>query len=178
MSLGRRPRTLVLSVLAVALAAGLSGCGADEEPQLGAVGVEAAVGDLALRDVELDNPPDGVYEVGSAARLNLAIVNQGRADDHLVAVSGPNFDGVAIDDAEAGTPLRITIPAGGTVYTGTSGEADLILIGMDEALLSAETIPVTFTFEEAGSVTVGAVVSAPLRLTLNRFLREDAAGDR
>ena len=40
---------------------------------------------------------------------------------------------VVVDDAEPTTPLRITIPAGETVYTGSSGEADLILAGMDKS---------------------------------------------
>lgn len=164
--------------LAMLAVVGLAGCGAEaQEPDLGAVGVEAQVGELALRDVELDNPPDGRYEVGSAASLNLAIVNQGLSADTLVDVSGPAFDAVVVDDAESATPLRITIPPGETVYTGSSGDADLILIGLDESLLSAEAVSVTFTFESAGAVTVDAVVSAPLRLTLDRYLREVKVGD-
>lgn len=119
-------------------------------------------GGLALRDVELDNPPPGRYETGSAARLNLAMVNQGREDNYLVDVSGGAFEAVVVDDAEPSTPLRIANPAGETVYTGSSGEADLILVRMDESLL----VSVTLTFQEAGAVTVDAVVSAPLRLTL------------
>lgn len=169
-----------------ALAAGLALCGATalvacgstaEEIELGAVGVEAEVGELALRDVELDNPPDGVYEIGTAARLNLAVVNRGGEDDELVEVSGPAFDAVVIDDAEPDTQLTITIPAGETVYTGSSGDADLILVGLDESLLTAETVSVTLTFREAGAVTVDAVVSAPFRLTLDRYLREIEEGD-
>jgi len=166
------------AVLVLLSAAGVAACGStDEEIELGAVGVEAGVGALALRDIELDNPPPGGYETGSAARLNLAIVNQGRQDDYLVDVSGEAFEAVVVDDAEPSTPLRIAIPAGETVYTGGSGEADLILVGMDESLLVSETVSVTLTFQQAGAVTVDAVVSAPLRLTLDRYLREIEEGD-
>lgn len=174
-----RPRFAgLIAALALLSAAGLAACGStDDEIELGAVGVEAQVGPLALRDIELDNPPPGGYETGSAARLNLAIVNQGREDDYLVDVSGPAFDAVVVDDAEPSTPLRITIPAGETVYTGSSGEADLVLAGMDESLLVSETVSVTLTFQEAGTVTVDALVSAPLRLTLDRYLRELEEGD-
>lgn len=168
----------LVAALALIAATGLVACsGTDEEIELGAVGVEAEVGELALRDVELDNPPPGGYEIGSAARLNLAIVNQGMEGDYLVDVSGQAFDAVVVDDAEPSTPLRITIPAGETVYTGSSGEAELILVGMDESLLVSETVSVTLTFQEAGTVTVDAVVSAPLRLTLDRYLREIEEGD-
>lgn len=166
------------AVLVLLSAAGVAACGStDEEIGLGAVGVEAGVGALAWRDIELDNPPPGGYETGSAARLNLAIVNQGREDDYLVDVSGGTFEAVVVDDAEPSTPLRIAIPAGETVYTGSSGEADLILVGMDESLLVSETVSVTLTFQQAGALTVDAVVSAPLRLTLDRYLREIEEGD-
>ena len=78
----------LIAALALLSAAGLAACGStDEEIELGAVGVEAEVGALAL----------------------------------------------VVDDAEPTTPLRITIPAGETVYTSSSGEADLILAGMDKS---------------------------------------------
>lgn len=166
-----------LAALALLGSAALAACGStDEEIELGAVGVEAEIGDLALRDIELSNPPPGGYETGSAARLNLAIINQGLVDDYLVDVSGQAFDAVLVEDGEPGTPLRITIPAGQTVYTGSSGEPDLILVGMNESLFVSETVSVTLAFEKAGEVTVEAVVSAPLRLTLERYLREVKVG--
>ncbi|MDQ3505377.1 MAG: hypothetical protein M3446_06725 [Actinomycetota bacterium] len=48
---------------------------------------------------------------------------------------------------------------------------------MDESLLVSETDSVTLTFQQAGGATVDAVVSAPLRLTLDRYLREIEEGD-
>lgn len=90
---------------------------------------------------------------------------------------GGAFEAFVVDDAAPSTPLRIAIPAGETVYTGGSGDADLILVGMDESLLVSETDSVTLTFQQAGGATVDAVVSAPLRLTLDRYLREIEEGD-
>lgn len=171
-----RPWIWIRALASMTVALGLTGCATEPQTRLGAVGVEAEVGDLALRDVELANPPDGRYEVGSAARLNLAIVNRGRDDDQLTDVSGPAFDAVVVDDGEPDTPLQITIPAGETVFTGQSGDADLILTGIDTSLLSSETISVTLSFQRSGDVTVEAVVSAPLRLTLDRYLREQTTG--
>lgn len=105
-----RPWIWIRALASMTVALGLTGCATEPQTRLGAVGVEAEVGDLALRDVELANPPDGRYEVGSAARLNLAIVNRGRDDDQLTDVSGPAFDAVVVDDGEPDTPLQITIP--------------------------------------------------------------------
>lgn len=79
------------------------------------------------------------------------------------------------DPASSDPP--ITIPAGGTVFTDGPDGPVLVLVGIDETLRSSESLPVTSSFEEAGEVTVDVPVSAPLRLPLDRFLREQAAGD-
>ncbi|CAN5338580.1 hypothetical protein BH24ACT9_BH24ACT9_10880 [soil metagenome] len=133
------------------------------------------VGDISLHDVEFATPRDRVYEVGEAAQLTLAIVHSGLEDEYLVDVSSPAFDAVAVDDAEPDSPFSITIPGGGVRYTGTSGEADIIAIGMSTDLRTTESFPVTFTFSRAGEVTAETYVSAPLRLTLDRLERELAA---
>ena len=74
--------------------------GGDEEPAqpLGGPRVEASVGDIELRNFRLDNPPAGIYEIGSAALLGVAMVNEGDEDGRLVGVSGPDFTGVAVDE--------------------------------------------------------------------------------
>ena len=82
-----------------------------------------------------------------------------------------------VDEDPASSDPPITIPAGGTVFTDGPDGPVLVLVGIDETLRSSESLPVTSTFEEAGEVTVDVPVSAPLRLTLDRFLREQAAGD-
>lgn len=174
-----RPRRRAGAVLGALLAAPavLAGCGADEQPAVpvGGPGVEASVGDVELRNIRLDNPPAGIYEVGSAALLGVAMVNGGNEDDQLVGVSGPDFTGVVVDEGDVTTNPSVTIPAGGTVFTDGPEGPVVVLAGIDETLRSAESLPVTFTFERAGEVTVDAPVSAPLRLSLDRWLREQAA---
>ncbi|TFV63963.1 copper chaperone PCu(A)C [Geodermatophilus sp. DF01-2] len=149
---------------------GVTACG--EEAYTRAPDVEASVGDMELRDIQLAPPPEGVYEGGSAARLEFAMVNTGREEDQLVGVSGPDFAGVVVDGAPGSSSLPIPIPPGETVFSGGPTGPVLILTGIDETLRTAESMPVTFTFENAGAVTVDAVVSAPLRLTVDRYLRE------
>ncbi|WP_448612739.1 hypothetical protein [Modestobacter sp. URMC 112] len=174
---GNDRRTAALGSLLVGVSVALSGCGAaEEEPGAGGPGISASVGDMELRNVRLDNPPDGIYEIGTAALLGVAMVNQGREDDQLIGLSGPDFTGVVVDEEPASSDPAVTVPAGETVYTdGVEGPV-LVLAGVDESLRSSESLSVTFTFEQAGEVTVDAPVSAPLRLTLDRYLREQAAG--
>ncbi|WP_040339644.1 copper chaperone PCu(A)C [Candidatus Blastococcus massiliensis] len=156
----------------------LGGCGEDEEPAgPGGPGVAASVGDMELRNVRLDNPPDGIYEIGSAALLGVAMVNSGDEDDELVGVSGPDFTGTVVDEDPASSDPGISIPEGETVFTDGPDGPVLVIVGLDETLRTAESLEITFTFQEAGEVTVDAPVSAPLRLTLDRFLREQASGD-
>jgi periplasmic copper chaperone A len=172
----RSRRGVLLGSLLIAATAGLSGCGGDEDAvQVGGPGVEPSVGDIHLRNIRLDNPPAGIYEIGSAALLGVAMVNDGGEDDQLVGVSGPDFTGAVVDENPASSDPGITIPAGQTVFTDGPDRPVLVLVGIDETLRSSESLPVTFTFEQAGEVTVDAPVSAPLRLTLDRFLREQVA---
>ena len=171
-------RRAVLGSLVITGAVVLSGCGNDEQPvRVGGPGVEASVGDVQLRNVRLDNPPAGIYEIGSAALLGVAMVNEGDEDEQLVGVSGPDFTGAVVDENPASSDPAITVPAGETVFTDGPDGPVLVLVGIDETLRSSESLPVTFTFEPAGEVTVDVPVSAPLQLTLDRFLRERAAGD-
>jgi copper(I)-binding protein len=169
----RRCAAAVLGGLLAAPAV-LVGCGADERPAapVGGPGVAASVGELELRNIRLDNPPAGVYEIGSAALLGVAIVNDGDEDEQLVGVSGPDFTGVVVDEGEITTTPSVTIPAGETVFTDGPEGPVVVLAGIDETLRTSESLEVTFTFEQAGEVTVDAPVSAPLRLTLDRWLRE------
>ena len=172
----RRSAGAVLGALLLAPIV-LAGCGEEPEPRLGGPGVETSVGDMELRNIRLDNPPAGIYEVGSAALLGVAMVNGGDEEDELVGVSGPDFTGAVVDENPASSDPGIVIPAGETVFTDGPDGPVLVLVGIDDTLTSGQFLEVTFTFERAGEVTVEAPVSAPLRLTLDRFLREQILGD-
>lgn len=177
-SVHRSRRWALRGGLLVTVTVVLAGCSGQEDVvRVGGPGVEASVGDMELRNIRLDNPPAGIYGIGSAALLGVAMVNDGGDDDRLVGVTGPDFTGAVVDENPASSDPGITIPAGETVFTDGPDGPVLVLVGIDETLVSSESLEVTFTFEEAGEVTVEAPVSAPLRLTLDRFLREQLAGD-
>ncbi|MGY1667682.1 hypothetical protein [Geodermatophilus sp. SYSU D00696] len=159
------------SVLAACALLAVTACGdrLDEDAPLeepgqevdgGAVGPDVRVGDdLALAQVQLEYPLDGVYEEGEDARLFLAITNSGGEPASLVDVSGPDFGGVRVE-TEDGTGLPLQVDANDDLYIGVEGPPDMTLLDLDRSLRSSQSIPVTFTFAEAGEVTVDVMVSA------------------
>jgi copper(I)-binding protein len=146
----------------------LSGCGAEapiETPQAevvgGAVGPDAQVSDaVKVLAVHLEHPLDGVYEPGEDASLYLGISNTGADPDVLVGVTGPGFADARTSGAGDGSTLAIAVPADGNVYVGAEGQPALTLIDLGRTLRSSQSIPVTFTFQRAGTVTVNAMVAA------------------
>ena len=159
-----RPRRRSLAVLACLLALGTAGCGesaAEVEPGPevagGAIGPDQSVSeDVKLLQVQLEHPADGVYQVGEDAALELTVSNTGPAPDTLVDVSGPDFAGVRL----SGSGLPLAVPADGTVAIGGADGPSLTLVDLTRELRSSLSTPVTFTFAEAGTVTVDVVVAA------------------
>jgi periplasmic copper chaperone A len=167
---------LVAAVLAVAIVTG--GCG-DETPDVddrGAVGPdEAASEEIELLQVQLEYPLDGVYEEGEDARLFLAIANSGTVEDDLIDVRSPECTDAALTvDGRAG---GIPVPAGETVHVGAEGSPSIVLQDLQTSLRSSESIPVTFVFEEAGEVTVDAMVSAEGQTPIPPFDLPDSLDD-
>ena len=150
------PAALVLTLAACTTGEPLSTPG--PEVAGGAVGPDEAVtGDLSVLQVQLEYPLDGVHDEGEDARLFLGIANSGTTDDALVDVTGPDFaDAVDGDGGEFGIPVA----ADDNVYVGAEGAPAITLTDLERSLRSSQSIPVTFVFEQAGEVTIEAVVAA------------------
>lgn len=151
-------RWLAAAALAAALAA--AGCG-DETPDVddsGAVGPDEPVSEsIEVLQVQLEYPLDDVYEEGEDARLFLGIANPGTEEDDLIDVRGPDFTDAALTvDGEAAV---IRVLPEDNVFIGPEGAPSIVLEDLQTTLRSSQSIPVTFVFEEAGEVTVDAVVA-------------------
>lgn len=104
----------------------------------------------------------------STAGAFLLITNKGPADDRLVAASSPGVErielfGIKVVDADIGMrPLAggLGIPAGYTTTLKPRGY-HLQLEGMTAPLAKGSTLPITLTFEKAGTVAVAFVVEEP-----------------
>jgi copper(I)-binding protein len=153
---------LLLSPLA------LSACSAGQVTQTAGqerdkVGAMAEVGQINLRAVEFVYPRGGVYEAGDDVELRMAIVNESQEDDALVEISGEGFGEVTIDDASAtssgsGGADEIEIPADSVVFVDGE-DLTIELTDLDEPLTTGQSLELTFTFENAGEVTIPVVVS-------------------
>jgi len=161
----RRGRRWLLAASCAALL-GLTACGEDapldtpaEEVPGGAVGPDAQVNEeVELLQVQLEYPLDGVYQIGEDARLYLGIANTGTTPATLTDVSGPDFTAAATPDG--GGDLALTVAPDDNVYVGAEGMPVIVLEDLQTELRSSESIPVTFTFAEAGEVTIEAMVAA------------------
>lgn len=156
------------AAVAATVLLGVAGC-SDEAPletpggevKGGAVGPDERVSEeISLLQVQLEYPLDGVYEEGEDARLYLGIANTGTEPDTLVDVSGPDFADARTSDAGDGEDLAIEVAADDNVYVGAEGEPAILLVDLERSLRSSQSIPVTFTFERAGEVTIDAMVAA------------------
>ncbi|MGY1839999.1 MULTISPECIES: hypothetical protein [unclassified Modestobacter] len=167
-----RRRALAAAASAVALL-GAAGCGEDDDAPRetaalevtgGAVGPDEEVSEtIKLLQVQLEYPLDGVYEEGEDATLFLGIANDGTEADTLIDVSGPDFADARIagpDGTAGGDDISLQVDANDNVYVGAEGMPAITLVDLQTSLRSSESIPVTFTFERAGEVTIEAMVSA------------------
>ncbi|SCX39264.1 Protein of unknown function [Klenkia marina] len=164
--MNRVVRAATIGVLVLSPVA-LSACSAGQIAQTATQdrdirGGQADVGDIHLRTATTAYPQNGVYAEGGDARLLVAIANSGQADDELVDISGPGFESVEILDpqSESESPTGFVIPAGQNVYVGDGGPA-VTLVGLTEEITPAQSLEVTFTFRDAGEVTVPVLVGTP-----------------
>jgi copper(I)-binding protein len=155
----------------------LGACSAGQVPQTATqeqnLGNQADVADLRLRALELPYPTGGIYASGDDARLLGAIASTSDADDTLVSITGDAFESVEVVDpnapsaAAAGTTgtgsLDLTVPGGGALFLGNGAGPAVTLVGLSEELTVGEYVDVTFTFEQAGEVTVPVPVGVAAR---------------
>lgn len=123
---GRVLSGIVPSVLGIGLAAVLVGCGAGQitqtASQVSAVnGASGMAGPIAIRNVQLAYPNDkqGTFAAGSNARVIMAVINTGLADDTLVRITTPAATSVTIDGSATGSKL---IPGGFSVASGVDDD--------------------------------------------------------
>jgi copper(I)-binding protein len=158
----RAATTVVLLVSPVALAACSAGqvtqTATQERDKVGAMG---QVGDLTIRQVQFLSPTGGFYEQGDDADLQLAVVNGGEEADTLVEVSGEGFGEVEFDNGSTGSSSDegIEIPGDSATYVGE--DLTITLTDLDEALTPGQYLELTFTFENAGEITIPVTVATP-----------------
>jgi copper(I)-binding protein len=176
-AVNRAPRAAALGVLLLSPLA-LGACSAGQVAQTATqeqnLGNQADVGDLHLRAVELPYPIGGVYPAGGSARLLAAVASDSAEDDTLVSIEGEDFESVEVVDPTAtasaspaagasGSAVDLTVPAGGTLFIGNGDGPSVTLVGFADEVGVGQYVDVTFTFEEAGEVTMQVPVAVAAR---------------
>jgi copper(I)-binding protein len=176
-----RPHRFRAVTIVAALALLIAGCEADlpdavptEEPlqyQESAMGVNTQLGPILLRSVHIEAPDGRGYQAGDDARLWLTLFNEGREPDALTGVRSPaartaqirwdaDCDGTA--EAVPTLPLRQEFPRVSESPAGVPPiDAYHVALTLNRAVAAGTSIPVTFVFERAGSITVDTIVQPP-----------------
>lgn len=182
------------AALAVLLAVSAAGCGGgrDEAREQGpdgpaserlpipsgtVNGVNGQVGEVLLRDVSFDEPPDRSYDSGDVVRLRFTVFNQAERPDALLGVQTPVASRTTLlydRDCDGDTEQidRLQLEGQADVRTPAPGRPDgrerrpHVEVLLEKRLLAGEIAPVTFRFRNAGSTTL----QVPVELTGQRNL--------
>lgn len=128
---------------------------------------EATIGAVTMSDAFLKGMLPG-QAVGGGF---VTIANGADADDRLVSAASPAADHVEIhemkmeNDVMKMRPLKdgVVVPAGGRVALEPGG-LHMMFMGVKTPFRAGDTIPVTLTFEKAGSVEVQFPVVDPAKV--------------
>lgn len=137
-----------VALLSSACAAGQHATTSEEQPTLD--GTNGSVGEINLRGVTLQSPPSINYPTGSKVAIRLVLVNTGQQPDTLTSVTSPAFK-----SWHATPPTSVDIHPGTRTSWGTpEAKGELQLINTTKVLFPGTTIQMTFSFANAGSVTL------------------------
>ncbi|HEY6744353.1 MAG TPA: copper chaperone PCu(A)C [Mycobacteriales bacterium] len=147
-----------------------AGCGDPQEViESGTTGTNAQIGDLLLRNLQIDEPSGPSYSPGADPRVFLTIVNEGSRPDVLTRITSPAARSVEIRrdedcDGTAEVLPRLALPAQvdrtspPNAPGPTRARYFLRLVDLVDTVPAGASVPLTFTFTGAGTTTVQAKV--------------------
>jgi hypothetical protein len=143
-------------LLTSACAAGQQAATANARPTLD--GANAEIGPINIRGTVIE-PPSGsalFYPVGSDLPVTVVLVNNGTKADQLTSITSPMVTNWSASSAS--TPVSIDPGARTSWGTPESKNGQLLLTHTKKKLYPGSTIPVTFSFANAGKVTFAVPV--------------------
>ncbi len=150
----RTPRATRTAGAVLALALGLSGCGAGFRAQTyqertTSDSTNEAIGALAIRHIRVLPPQRGqcVYPQGSAARVAVVIVNEGVEEDRLASVTS-DAGTVEVNGSGGRTisPAQMVVPGVSTV-----SQYSFVIRDLRRELRPGNYVTMTLTFQRNGS---------------------------
>ena len=152
--------------LFAAMTLAVSGCAAGQysqtAQQVAAIdGANATVGDIAVLNVRLEPTEREYYPAGSSARVLLYISNDGFTADSLEAVSTSAATSVKITGDATLPPQTLSD------FAGENG-TEVTVTGFLQDQYYGVSIPMTFSFANAGTVDVNVPIQLPKERSTNR----------
>jgi copper(I)-binding protein len=154
-SSGLRRGALAAAALAFSIAS-LAACGAGNNAQTLQIKPDNAattVGNIKIQNALVITQPDR-RSTGPAV-ISATLFNNGDSDETLDSVS---VSGSSAKLTPANGKGKLTVPAGGSIVLGGKGNATAVLPSGREAVQDGNAQKVTFTFGQAGAVTLQAFV--------------------
>ena len=162
-----RTRRIVVAALASASVLTLAACTAQPDPVQARItnpsrgtSVNAEVGRIRLLATRIDAPTDRKLLGGTNTGLFTTLANDGDASDRLVAVSTVYAKQVVMrqgrDGAEAA--VLVEVPGNGVVSLQYPGGLHLEMVDLKLDVRAGRLLPVTFRYEQSGTVTVNVFV--------------------
>jgi copper(I)-binding protein len=160
----------------------LAGCGSGQtassdllfsRARIGLDSVDGQVGQLRLLSVSIASPGTrgSIHIAGDSAALLVTIANDGEREDVLTATSTAVAEQVVFRDGDAAPEpdLQVPVPSGGVAIAREVTGPHLELSGLQERLRSGFSVPVTFEFRGAGSVTLSVPIRTYTDVRPDRF---------
>jgi copper(I)-binding protein len=165
----RLPRRVLVPTTTAILAAvtlALSGCAAGQvsqtADQVAAIdGANGTVGDVAVLNARLAPTAREDYPAGSDARLLLWISNDSLNPDTLTGVSTSSAQSVDI----VGDPV---VPGQSLADFATEEGTEVVVTGFLQDQYYGQSIPMTFSFANAGSLTLNIPIEVPAERSTDR----------
>lgn len=165
--------TLLLVVLLSGCSALRTGPSSYDHTRFQLDSVDGRIGPLRLLSVSIASPGTrGSFHVaGDSAALLVTVANDGDDEDVLTGVSTAVAEEVVLRDGDAppDPDLEMAVPPGGVATVRDVTGAHLELSGLQERLRSGLSVPVTFEFRDAGSVTLSVPVGTYSDVRPDRF---------
>jgi copper(I)-binding protein len=167
----------------------LAGCGSEQAPSpnrdpatIELDTADGQAGQLRLLSVAIASPGarGSMHIAGDSAALLLTIANDGKAEDALTGVSTDAAAQVVFRDGDTSPVPRVDmpIPPGEVAVLREVTGPHLELAGLHQTLRTGSSVPVTFTFRDAGSVTLEVPVNAYTDVRPDKYLEPVAASTR
>jgi copper(I)-binding protein len=166
-------RTRVVGTILLTLL--LAGCGSTQPGPagVGPEGVGGQLGDLRLLGVTVDSPGarGSMHIAGDSAALLLTIANDGKAEDVLIGARADVAQQVVFRDGDSPPVphLQVPVPAGDVTVLREVTAPHLELSGLREALRTGSSVPITFEFGTAGTVTLDVPIHTYTDVAVDRI---------